>query len=93
MSRGRREVLMKKRILSILLLLLLSVGFCLPAGARVLGDANGDGAVTATDARLALRAAIGLQRLTGEQFLLADINSDDVVATRDARDPAYRTRA
>ena len=36
--------------------------FAVPARAGTVGDADGDGSVTATDARLILRASVGLER-------------------------------
>lgn len=49
------------------------------------GDINFDGSVTATDARLALRAAATLDDLTFEEFLAADVDADDSVSAIDAR--------
>lgn len=52
---------------------------------RVMGDLDGDGKVTAADARLALRAAVGLEILTDEQKKAADINKDGKITAADAR--------
>ena len=52
---------------------------------RYHGDVDDDGEVTAADARLALRAAIGLTKLTGPQALAADMDGDGKVTTKDAR--------
>lgn len=51
----------------------------------VLGDLNGDGQVTAIDARWALQAASGTRTLTEEQKAAADINGDGKVTAIDAR--------
>lgn len=50
------------------------------------GDVDGDGKVTAADARIALRASVGLETLTEEQKNAADYNSDGTVNAADARD-------
>lgn len=49
------------------------------------GDVNGDGKVTAADARTALRAGANLEKLTDEQKKAADINGDGKVTAADAR--------
>ena len=51
----------------------------------VKGDVNGDGKVTAADAREALRASSKLQELTEEQKKAADMNGDGKVTASDAR--------
>jgi len=52
---------------------------------RVLGDVDGDGQVSAADARLALRAAVGLELLTKEQMTAADVDNDGKITAADAR--------
>lgn len=49
------------------------------------GDVNEDGKVTATDARLALQAAVGKIQLTDKQREAADIDKDGDVDVSDAR--------
>lgn len=49
------------------------------------GDANGDGAVNARDARLVLRFAAGMVEESELNHFLADINGDGKVNARDAR--------
>ena len=49
------------------------------------GDLDGDGSVTASDARLALRAAVGLDELADDLFLVADMDEDGNVTAADAR--------
>ena len=51
----------------------------------VLGDANGDGKVTAADARTVLRASARIDTLEGTLFLAADVNSDTKITASDAR--------
>lgn len=48
------------------------------------GDVNGDGAVTLSDALLALRCALSLMNLTGEHFTAADYNGNGIVDINDA---------
>lgn len=48
-------------------------------------DVNGDGKVTAADARLALRTSAGLNSLEGVYFVAADCNSDGKITAADAR--------
>lgn len=49
------------------------------------GDVDGDGDVTVADARLALRAAVKLEALTGSALLAADADGSDGVTVADAR--------
>lgn len=50
------------------------------------GDVDGDGKVTAADARLALRAAAGLAKLDTNAKIAADVNYDGKVTAADARE-------
>lgn len=50
-----------------------------------LGDVSGDGKITASDARLALRAAADLDKLSETQKACADVNGDIKVTAADAR--------
>ncbi|MCR5041394.1 MAG: dockerin type I repeat-containing protein, partial [Clostridia bacterium] len=57
-----------------------------PVGDDIMpGDVDGDKDVTAQDARLALRGAIGLQELSSIQFIAADVDADKEVTAQDAR--------
>ncbi len=51
----------------------------------LLGDVNGDGKITAIDARWALQAASGARMLTEEQKAAADANGDGKITAIDAR--------
>ena len=55
-----------------------------PAGLR--GDADGDGKVSAKDARLALRAAAKLEQLPEEAVARCDLNGDGKVTAAEARE-------
>lgn len=78
---------MKRRILSITLaaLLVLTVFPFNFAFAAMMGDVDGNGAVTAADARLALRASVSLEKLTEEQIKVADTDGNPGVTAADAR--------
>ncbi len=49
------------------------------------GDANGDGEITAADARTILRASAGLETLDSSQSKNADVNNDGQITAADAR--------
>ena len=71
----------------ILTFLILCLAVPLPAGAAALktGDIDGDGTVTAIDARLVLRASVGLVTLSSAQRTAADVDRDGEVTAMDAR--------
>ncbi len=86
---------MKKRTLKILFTVctaLVTLIICaFASNAAILGDVEGDdNTVTASDARIILRAAVGLENLTAEQKKLADIDDDGKISADDARS-ALRT--
>ncbi len=77
---------MKKSIsLALALVLCISSAFILTASALIMGDINNDGQVQASDARLALRASVGLENLTADQKKAADVDSTVGVTAADAR--------
>lgn len=80
---------MKKRFLSVLttLVLLAIIGVFAVTGAEALtiGDLNSDGQITAADARLVLRASVGLEQFSEEQNKAADVNRDGTITAADAR--------
>lgn len=49
------------------------------------GDINNDGVITSADARLALRASVGIETLSDEQILLCDVNASGFIEASDAR--------
>lgn len=56
-----------------------------PPATYVLGDIDGEGGVTAADARLALRASVKLETLTETQTKAANVDHKDGVTAADAR--------
>lgn len=50
------------------------------------GDVNGDGKITAADAREALRGAAQLEELTDKEVTAADVDGDGKVTAKDARE-------
>ena len=81
---------MKKRIFNVILSLamLLSTATIVSAtdgDAIRIGDVNGDGFITATDARMALRFSARLDEPTKEQKTAADANGDGEITAADAR--------
>ena len=59
----------------------------IPTPAYLLGDVDKDGKITASDARLALRAAVGLEDYAAgsAEFLAADVDRDEKLTASDAR--------
>lgn len=51
----------------------------------LMGDVNGDGKITGTDARLALRAAARLENLSESEMARADLNGDGKITSDEAR--------
>ena len=78
---------MKKHILSaIAAVTVLLMSFALiTASAFMIGDVNDSGGLEAEDARLALRAAVGLQTLSEEAYKAADVDFSGTVDAADAR--------
>ncbi len=52
----------------------------------VMGDVDGDGEVSTTDARTVLLYTVDLADLTADQLAVADYNGDGIVSTMDARE-------
>ena len=76
----------KLKILSLLCAVSLSVtGLAFSAEALLSGDVNGDGSITAEDAREILRFSVGVDPMTEEMKILADIDGDGTVGAEDAR--------
>lgn len=74
-----------KKPLSCFTCAVLCLCFVFSVSAAMLGDVTGDAAITAVDARRALRAAVGLETLQGEANHAADITMDGAVTAADAR--------
>ena len=68
------------------IVLAILVSSVLPAGAFLVGDvADNDGTVTASDARLVLRASVGLETLSEELKAIADTDENGSITASDAR--------
>lgn len=82
---------MKKKILVFILILsivasVFSIGITTNAASALWGDADGDGKVTPTDARIVLRVAAGIEdNLSAEAKKLCDVNEDGYITLFDAR--------
>lgn len=79
--------MLKKQFIIVLLAVCCALVFALCAGAAVLGDVDGNGSREAADARLTLRAAVGLEDYApgSPEFAAADSNGDGVIDASDAR--------
>lgn len=79
--------MMKKTITLLLALCLTATCFLFNASAALTGDVNGDGKIGPDDARLALRASVGLENLAkgSAAFTAADANRDGCIGSDDAR--------
>jgi competence ComEA-like helix-hairpin-helix protein len=73
------KCLIKLVIISIIILLLISLG----ASANALGDINNDGQIDVLDVALALKQVLGLELLSTEHLGIADVNNDGVVDVQD----------
>ena len=51
----------------------------------IMGDADGNGKITAADARYSLRASVGLETITEKLLALLDVNKDKAITAADAR--------
>lgn len=75
-----------KAVISIILTLVLCFTVLpVSAFAGTLGDVDGSGKIESADARLALRASVGLETLTGDAFTAADADLDGEITSADAR--------
>ncbi len=74
-----------KRLLSLLLVAATLLSGTVFVFAAVKGDVDKDSKVTAADARLVLRMAVGLEKMTDEQKKLADYDSNGKIEAADAR--------
>ena len=74
-----------KKIIVFVLTALLTFILVVPASAAVSGDVDGNGKITAADARLVLRFAASLDVPDESQKKVSDINSDGKITAADAR--------
>ena len=77
---------MKKAVITLLSAVILLPVFCMVVySAPIFGDVDGDGSITADDARTVLRASVGLTQLSDEEKIFADMNRDGRITADDAR--------
>ena len=57
----------------------------IPKLSSIPGDTNGDGKITAVDARMILQHVAGINKLDEHQLKLADVNGDGKISAVDAR--------
>ena len=69
----------------VMLVTAIPFGALTASAASTKGDGNGDGQVTAMDARLALRYVAGLETLTNEQIRTLDLDGNAKLTAIDAR--------
>lgn len=75
----------RKKIALIVSCLLCAVLLCVSSFAAVLGDVDNDAKLTAADARLVLRQAVGLEHFNDTQKTAADVDFDKKITASDAR--------
>ena len=73
-----------KRILSFILAVIMLLSCAVFAGAAEKGDVDGDGTTTAADARLALRCAVNLEKLSDAKNRVADVDGNGKVEVDDS---------
>ncbi len=76
---------MKKSFLLCITTIFLVLTLSFSVDAFSLGDIDGDDGISAADARLALRASVGLEILTEEQIKSADVDGTPGITAADAR--------
>lgn len=77
----------KKSLFTVVVALLCAALMTFTVFANALGDINNDTKITAADARLALRAAVNLEKIEKgtDKFNAADVNHDGKITAADAR--------
>ena len=89
MPQERTELMKRttRSVISVLLSLMMALSLVVFASANALGDVDNDGSITAGDARLALRAAVGLEDYAegSAEFIAADVDRDGSLTAGDAR--------
>ena len=80
-------VIYVKRVLSIFLAIVFVImnAVCVSAQETVKGDFNGDGKVSATDAREVLKVSAGIKTATKEEISICDIDGNGKLSAVDAR--------
>lgn len=78
---------MRKKIFSVLLALSVfaALALCASAETFLVGDANGDGKISAADARIVLRVSAKIETFNENQTAVCDTNGDGKISASDAR--------
>lgn len=74
-----------KKMMALALSLLIACSMGLSVLAAVSGDLNSDNKISAADARLILRCAVGMEDMTSTQMTAGDLNMDGQITAADAR--------
>ena len=76
-----------KKIISAVLVISLLLSFCVTGFAKTVkpGDMDGDGSITAGDARTVLRISAQLESCDDDGFIIADMDADGNITAGDAR--------
>ncbi len=76
-----------KKYISIILAVIIAFSMSVVAFAKVVykGDANGDGEITALDARETLQFAADIKKPTSDDIKIVDMNGDGKITALDAR--------
>ncbi|MBR5496722.1 MAG: trypsin-like peptidase domain-containing protein [Clostridia bacterium] len=84
-SKKEDENMMKRLKVLIVLCIVAVFAFGISASAAYLGDVDGNGKITASDARSILRVAANIASFDADKKAMADINSDNKITASDAR--------
>ncbi|MCR4681857.1 MAG: hypothetical protein K5647_00850, partial [Clostridiales bacterium] len=76
---------MTKKVCVFFLVFSIAIGFVVPSFGVTTGDVDGDGDLTASDARFILRVALDLESLSSTEKKLADTDKDGEITAYDAR--------
>ena len=78
-------IILKKVIITMMLCIVVVFSLTVCASAGYYGDVDGNGKITASDARLILRASAKLDSISAQQEAIADVNGDSKITAADAR--------
>ncbi len=81
----REVIVLKKVIFSVMLCIIVIFSLTVCASAAYYGDVDGNGKITASDARVILRASAKIDSLDVDKVPVADVNGDNKITAADAR--------